>query len=79
MAISIYEKDGKTYWQVYVDIRSRIDRTIRVQRRVNNLETERAALAEEKKLVREQPPLYRRSENLPKELRAKEARYSHSR
>ena len=32
---------------------SRTDRTIRVQRRVNGLETERAALTEEKRLVRE--------------------------
>lgn len=53
MAISTYEKDGQLFWQAYVDIRSKKDRTLRVQKRIIGLETEKAALSEEKKLVRE--------------------------
>lgn len=52
MAILSYEKNGKTFWQVYIDIRSRMDRTIRVQKRVNGLESEKDAKNEEKKLLR---------------------------
>ncbi len=53
MSVSSYEKNGKTLWQAYVDIRSRKDRTIRVQKRLNGFETEREALQAEKKLVRD--------------------------
>ncbi|MGK5086516.1 site-specific integrase [Bdellovibrionota bacterium FG-2] len=53
MAVSSYEENGKTYWQVYVDIRSRKDRRIRVQKRINGLTSEKEALAEEKKVLRE--------------------------
>lgn len=53
MAIWTYEKDKKTYWCVYVDIRSRRDRRVRAQKRVTGFETEKAALAEEKRLFRE--------------------------
>ncbi len=53
MAVTTYEKDGKTYWQVYVDFRSRKDRRIRVQKRINGFESEKAALTEEKRLLRE--------------------------
>ena len=53
MAVSKYEKDGQQLWQVYVDIRSRKSREVRVQKRVNGLETEKAALTEEKRLIRE--------------------------
>jgi len=53
MAISSYQKDGKPFWQVYVDIRSRKDRTIRAQRRVKDVETEKAAISLEKSLIRE--------------------------
>ncbi len=53
MAISQYQKDGKTYWRVYVDVRSRTDRTIRVQKRINDIESEKAAINEEKRLVRQ--------------------------
>lgn len=53
MAVSSYEKDGKTFWQAYVDIKSRKDRTIRAQRRIPGFETEKEALAVERKLIRE--------------------------
>lgn len=53
MAINSYEKDGKVQWQVYIDIRSRIDRSVRVQKRVNGIESEKAALVLEKRLLRE--------------------------
>ena len=53
MAISSYEKDGKVFWKVYIDIRSRKDRTLRVQRRIMSIESERAAQNEERKLTRE--------------------------
>lgn len=53
MSISSYSKDGKVFWKVYVDIRSRKDRTLRVQRRILGIESERLAQSEERKLTRE--------------------------
>jgi integrase len=53
MAITQYEEDGKQFWQVYVDFRSRKDRRIRVQKRIVGFETEKEAIAEEKRLLRE--------------------------
>lgn len=53
MAISSYNKDGRTFWKVYVSIRSKEKPNIRVQRRAEGLASEREALAEEKKLLRE--------------------------
>jgi integrase len=53
MAISSYEKDGHTFWQVYIDIRSRKERSLRVQKRINGLASEKVALAEEKRLLRD--------------------------
>lgn len=53
MAINSYQEEGKTLWKVYVNLRSRENSTIRVQRRVFDLETETAALAEEKKLLKQ--------------------------
>lgn len=53
MAVSSYEKDGKRYWQIYVDIKSRRDRRVRVQKRVLGLTSEKEALGEEKRLLRE--------------------------
>ena len=41
MAIKKYEKDGDILWQVYVDLRSRKDRRLRAQQRVNGLFSER--------------------------------------
>jgi integrase len=53
MAVSSYEKDGKIYWRVYVDIRGRKDSRIRVQKRINGLASEREACAKEKELLRD--------------------------
>ena len=53
MATNSYQKEGKTLWKVYVNLRSRENPTIRVQRRVFDLETETAALVEEKKLLKQ--------------------------
>ncbi len=53
MAVSKYEKDGKTFWRVYIDLRGRADPKVRVQKRINGLESEREALSTEKRLVRE--------------------------
>ncbi len=51
MSISSYEKDGKTLWKVYVNLRG--NNNIRVQKVTPDLESEKAALAEEKKLLKE--------------------------
>ncbi|OFZ78412.1 MAG: hypothetical protein A2583_14075 [Bdellovibrionales bacterium RIFOXYD1_FULL_53_11] len=53
MAVKSYEKDGKIFWQVYVDLRGRRSARIRMQKRINGIETEKAAEAAEKRLVRE--------------------------
>ena len=53
MAVSKYEKDGKQLWQVYLDMRSRKIRSARVQKRIVGFDSERAALIEEKRLMRE--------------------------
>lgn len=53
MAISSYEKDGKTYWRVYVNLRSKVDPTVREQKLVAGLKSEDAAKTEERKLLKE--------------------------
>lgn len=53
MAITHYEQNGKTLWSVYLNIRSKVNPMIRAQKRIFDLESEKAALAEEKKLLRE--------------------------
>lgn len=53
MSIKKYEKDGKAFWQVYIDLRSKRDRRLRAQQRVNGLLSEREARSEEKRLTRE--------------------------
>ena len=53
MAVTKYEKDGKIFWRVYLDLRGRGNSTARVQKRVNGLTSEREANAEEKRLIRE--------------------------
>jgi len=53
MSVTKYEKDGKTFWRVYLDLRSRKNPTARVQKRVNGFNSEREALTEEKHLLRE--------------------------
>jgi integrase len=51
VAIKRYEIDGQPFWSVYVNLRSQKTPTIRVQRRVNNISSEKAAIHEEKKLI----------------------------
>ncbi|MBS1958329.1 MAG: site-specific integrase [Bdellovibrionales bacterium] len=53
MSVSSYEKDGKTLWKVYINIRDKVNHSVREQKLVLGFETEKAAIAEEKKLVRE--------------------------
>ena len=53
MAVSNYEKDGKILWRVYIDIRSRKDSRVRMQKRINGIASEREALSKEKHLLRE--------------------------
>jgi integrase len=53
MAIKRIEKDGVVTWQVYLNIRSKTDPTIREQKRLLDLKTEKAAVSEEKRLYRE--------------------------
>ena len=52
MAITSYEKNGKRLWKVYVNIRSKESPSLRAQRRLLDITSEREALAEEKKLLR---------------------------
>ncbi len=53
MGVSKYIENGVEYWRVYVDLRSRKDKRIRVQKRINRLKSEREALSEERKVTRE--------------------------
>jgi integrase len=53
MAIRKYEKNGKSFWQVYIDLRSRKDRRVRVQQRINGITSELKAISEEKRLTRD--------------------------
>ncbi|MBF0443916.1 MAG: hypothetical protein HQK54_18550, partial [Oligoflexales bacterium] len=53
MAVSSYEKSGKTFWRVYVDLRGKNDPRVRVQKRINGIESFREAQTTEKKLLRE--------------------------
>ena len=52
MAVTSYQKNGKTLFKAYVNERSKVDRKIRVQRSKSGLETETEARREEKKLVK---------------------------
>ena len=53
MAIKKYEIDGKSFWDVYVNIRCKDNPSAREQKRVYRLESEKSAISEEKKLNRE--------------------------
>ncbi len=53
MAITVYEKDGQKRYKVYVNLRSKIDRTIRVQRTVSDLKSLSLARREENKIHQE--------------------------
>lgn len=52
MGITNYEKNGKTYYRVYVQERSSKDCTVRVQRSKSGIETLAEARREEKKLTK---------------------------
>ena len=52
MAIKKYQVNGKVKFEVYVNLRSKTDPTIRFQKRVRGIETLRAAKSEEKKQTR---------------------------
>jgi integrase len=53
MAIKAYEKNGKQYFRVYVNLRSKRDGAIREQIYDQDIETLQAAEAREKKMLRE--------------------------
>ena len=53
MAVTSCERDGKVYWQVYVNVRSKTNPSLRKRKRIFDLPSEKVALAEEKKLLRE--------------------------
>lgn len=52
MAVSQYVEDGSNFWCVYVNVRSKTNARIRVQKRVKGFKTEGAALQEEKRILR---------------------------
>ena len=53
MAVTKYTENGIELWQTYVNLRSKINPTIRLQKRVKGLASEKAALSEEKRLLTE--------------------------
>ena len=52
MSVTSYEQNGKRLWKVYVNVRSKENPAIRKQRKAKGFESEKAALSEEKKLLR---------------------------
>jgi len=52
MAIKQYEKDGTAFWKVYVNLRSKVDPSIRVQKHLLDFKSEAAARSEEKRLIK---------------------------
>jgi hypothetical protein len=53
MAIKEYEKDGKRFYKVYVQTRSKVIRRIRLQKVLYSIESKAFALREEKRLIKE--------------------------
>lgn len=53
MAVKTYELNGKTVWQVYVNLRSKVMPRIRLQKVLKGIATEKAAEKQEKILIRE--------------------------
>lgn len=53
MAITEYEKEGKKFYKVYVNIRGSTNKKIRVQRAVFDIQTHSVAQKEEKRLIKE--------------------------
>jgi len=52
MAINEYVENGENLWSVYINVRSKTNARIRVQKRVKGLKTKGIALQEEKKVLR---------------------------
>lgn len=53
MAIKSYEKNGKTLFQVYVNVRSKLDSKVRAQKTVSDLQSLSLARREENKIYQE--------------------------
>ena len=53
MAIKVYEKNGKKLYQVYVNARSKIDPTLRIQKTVSDLKSQSLARREENRINQE--------------------------
>ena len=53
MGVNSYEKNGKVFWKVYIDIRSRQNRQLRLQKRLSGFETEKEAQIEDRRQLRE--------------------------
>jgi integrase len=53
MAVTKYFENGSDFWQVYVNIRSAVIPSIRLQKRIRGILTEKAALSEEKRILAE--------------------------
>jgi integrase len=51
MAVKSYECDGETLWEAYVNLRSKKNPKLRLQRRVKGLRSLNAASSEEKRLI----------------------------
>ena len=53
MAITEYEKNGKKFYAVYVNIRGKDNKRIRVQKKLYDIQSRSAALKDEKRLIKE--------------------------
>ena len=53
MAITEYEKDGKKFYKVYVNIRGKNNKRVRVQKKLYDIQSRSAALKDEKRLIKE--------------------------
>ena len=53
MAIKKYEKNNQTFFQVYINVRSKKRQSLRSQRKVSGIKTEKEAKKREKELLRE--------------------------
>ena len=52
MAITVYEKNGKQLYKVYVHVQGKLDRSLRIQRHKFNFESLGEARREEKRLIK---------------------------
>lgn len=51
MAVISYEKDGKTFWKIYINLRSKVDPTIRAQKLLIGFTSQSKAESDERKLL----------------------------